>query len=75
MLRLAPPVRRNLNFRGSAGPKTLNPTLSDVMTALIQVQENQAQILSAIDALQQSVNTLTINQGGTALGGSPGNLW
>ncbi len=76
MPRLAPPVRRNLNFPGTTGLTNYNPTLSDVMTALNQVQQNQVQILGAIDALQQSVNTLIINQNETeTLGGLVGNIW
>ncbi len=76
MPRLAPPVRRNLNFQGATGLTNYNPTLSDVMTALNQVQQNQVQILGAIDALQQSVNTLIINQNETeTLGGLVGNIW
>jgi hypothetical protein len=45
------------------------------MTALSQVQQNQAQILNAIDALQQSVNTLMGDQNGAAPPGGPGNIW
>jgi hypothetical protein len=77
MPRLAPLVRRNLRFPGSSGPTNSNPTLRDILTALIQVQQNQAQILSAIDALQQSVNTLSLNQDKTMSGYTPGagNTW
>ena len=69
--RLAPPVRRNLKFTGSDGATNPNPTLSDVMMALSQVQQNQAQILSAIDALQRSLNTLSAN----TLPAGSGNIW
>ena len=75
MPRFAAPVRRYLKFSGGAGLRPSNPTLSDVMTALGQVQQNQAQILSAIDALQQSVNALMGDQAGAAPPGGPGNVW
>lgn len=75
MPRFVLPVRRSLKFPGDAGLRHSNPTLSDVMAALNQVQQNQAQILSAIDALQQSVNTLMGDQNGATLPGGAGNVW
>ncbi len=75
MPRFVAPVRRSLKFPGVGGLRPSNPTLSDVMSALNQVQQNQAQILSAIDALQQSVNALMSDQNRAALPGGTGNVW
>lgn len=72
---VALPVRRNLKFPGGAGLTTSNPTLSDVVAALNQVQQNQAQILGAIDALQQSVNTLSANALSAGYTPGAGNIW
>jgi hypothetical protein len=40
--------RQPIKHQGLVTPAALTPTLADVMTALAQVQQNQAQILAAV---------------------------
>lgn len=41
-----------IKFQGNVIPPVTPPTLTDVMTRLAQVQQNQAQILKAVQTLQ-----------------------
>jgi hypothetical protein len=52
--------RQPLPFQGDAAPMTPTPTLSDVMTKLAQVQQNQTQIYNAVRALQTNQLNLAV---------------
>ena len=45
-------AQQPLKFSGLVGANAPAPTLADVMTKLSQVQQNQAQILKAVQGLQ-----------------------
>jgi hypothetical protein len=52
MIRATIGARRALRKVLKKSNPTLNPSLADVMTALIQIQDNQTEIMNAIQNLQ-----------------------
>lgn len=68
--RMPPMVRRPLKYSG-ANPAGPNPSLSDVMTSLSQIQQNQTQIMNTVGAILANQTLMLICESSMAIALAP----